>query len=113
MGVSAIGHLHVYDPCLAVRKRGSSVYDFAFTSAFDSICVAVTLADGKHSEPVFGAWYSGAVRSRQEERDPADRSHERSQKGRDGSAGRNYSRESRPPSPDPDDHACVVAGMMP
>src|SRR5439155_11013747 len=61
----------------------------------------------------FRARHLGAVRDREEERDPPDRPHEQPARPRHGAHGRHHAGQPRPAPADPDDHAGAGGGHAP
>ena len=76
LGVSAVDRADVHDPGVAVREPGPPVHDPARAAAVGPVRAAQPVGDRQHAEPVLGARAAGAVRRREEELDPAGRSHE-------------------------------------
>ena len=76
LGVPAVGRLHVHDPGVAVREPGPPADDPALAAAVACRSRCSRSGHRRHAQPVLGAGHAGAVRRGEEERDPADRSHE-------------------------------------
>ena len=105
LGVSALDHFHVHDSGFAVREHDSPAHYSPEPAAFDSVCFAFVMVVERHAESLFGAGHPGAVRRGQEERDPANRSHEQSAHAGHGARSGHHPGQSRSSAANSDDDA--------
>ena len=88
--------------------------DPAVAAAVGAVRAALALAHRQHAQPLFGPGHPGALRRREEERDPPDRPHEPAAGRRHRARRGDHAGQPRPSAADPDDHTlALVAGMLP
>ncbi len=104
LGPGALDRLHVHDPGLAVREPDPPADHPSLAAAVDPLRPRLPLGDRQHTEPLLSLGDPGPFRRGQEERHPADRSHEQSQIPGNGAQPGHPPGQPRPPAADPDDH---------
>ena len=105
--VRAVADLHVSDPRGAVRVVAAPGDDPAVAAADAAVRAAVDYHHWTVAEHLLGARPAGAVRRREEELDPADRSREPAARPRHGARRGDPAGQPRPAAADPDDDVRV------